>query len=213
MEHAPLVCVLLASFLVHLCTNLANDYFDYTTGADSGASIGGSRVIQQGKISLLEIRNAMILLYAIAFVCGIWILWVSQVWWLAAAMVFSFFSSLFYTAPPIRYGYLGLGEVFVGLNMGPLMVVGTAAVLEGRFTARALGVGPHWAHGGNDTVLSVAAGYRSRQKSRETDCSRAARQACGDMGFRLFVAATLAFTVGLVLCGVVSPWRWLLSSP
>jgi 1,4-dihydroxy-2-naphthoate polyprenyltransferase len=198
--------VLLASFLVHLCTNLANDYFEYSTGADSGASIGGSRVIQEGKISLLEIRNALIILYAIAFVCGVWILWVSQVWWLAAAMVFSFFSSLFYTAPPIRYGYLGLGEVFVGLNMGPLMVVGTAAALEGRFAPRAL-----WVSIPVGLMVAMILYYQSlpdidadREVGKRTIAVRLGKPTA-IWGFRLFVVATLAGIVALVLCGIVSP--------
>jgi 1,4-dihydroxy-2-naphthoate octaprenyltransferase len=46
-------------------------------------------------------------------------------------VLFAFFSSLFYVAPPIRYGYRSLGEVFVGINMGPLMVVGTYWVIAG----------------------------------------------------------------------------------
>jgi 1,4-dihydroxy-2-naphthoate octaprenyltransferase len=126
--------VVLASFLVHLSTNLANDYFDHYAGADAGESIGGSRVIQEGKIAPIQIRNAIIIFYGMALVCGIWIVWVSAVWALIPLMLFSFFSSLFYTAPPIRYGYHGLGEVFVGLNMGPIMVAGTAASLAGAFS-------------------------------------------------------------------------------
>ena len=43
--------VLLGSLIVHLITNLANDYFDHLVGTDAGESIGGSRVIQEGKIS------------------------------------------------------------------------------------------------------------------------------------------------------------------
>jgi 1,4-dihydroxy-2-naphthoate polyprenyltransferase len=198
--------VLLASFLVHLCTNLANDYFDYATGADSGASIGGSRVIQQGKISLLEIRNALIILYAIAFVCGIWILWVSQVWWLAGAMIFSFFSSLFYTAPPIRYGYLGLGEIFVGLNMGPLMVVGTAATLEGRFAVTAL-----WVSIPIGLMVAMILYYQSlpdieadRKVGKRTIAVRLGNPTA-IWGFRFFVVATLVCIVALVVCRVVSP--------
>jgi 1,4-dihydroxy-2-naphthoate polyprenyltransferase len=125
--------VLVASFLVHLSTNLANDYFDYLSGADGGDSLGGSRVIQDGKITLSQLRTALFLLYTMALLCGVWIIWVSKVWWLIMLMLFSFFSSLFYTAPPIRYGYLGLGELFVALNMGPVMVVGTSAALAGHF--------------------------------------------------------------------------------
>ena len=126
--------VVMASFLVHLCTNLANDYFDHYAGADSGKSIGGSRVIQQGKIAPVQIRNAMILFYGIALVCGTWIVSVSGCSLLIPVMLFAFFSSLFYTAPPVRYGYHGLGELFVGLNMGPVMVAGTSAALAGSFS-------------------------------------------------------------------------------
>jgi 1,4-dihydroxy-2-naphthoate octaprenyltransferase len=129
---------LLAAFLVHLATNLGNDYFDYLSGVDAGDSLGGSRVLQEGKLTPAEIRDAMILCYTVACVLGLWIVWATEVWWLAGVMLFSFFSSLFYTAPPVRYGYLGLGELFVGLNMGPIMVAGAAAVLAGRFVPRAL---------------------------------------------------------------------------
>jgi len=48
-------------------------------------------------------------------------------------VLFAFFSSLFYVAPPIRYGYHALGELLVGINMGPIMVVGTFWVMTGRF--------------------------------------------------------------------------------
>ena len=130
------VILLVASFFVHLSTNLVNDYFDYTSGADAGDSIGGSRVLHEGKITLGQIRNAVMLLYALAFAAGLWIVYDSGVWWLPAFMLFAFCSSLFYTAPPIRYGYLGLGELLVAANMGPIMVVGTAAALAGCFLPR-----------------------------------------------------------------------------
>jgi len=130
--------ILLASFLVHLCTNLANDLFDHLAGVDDGDSIGGSRVIQQGKISTGQLTAALFILYGLALICGLFLLWKTENWWLVAIMLFSFFSSLFYTAPPIRYGYHGLGELLVGINMGPVMVAGTYWVLTGKLTTDAL---------------------------------------------------------------------------
>ena len=45
------------------------------------------------------------------------------------------FSAIFYTAPPLRLAARkGLGELFVGLNFGPLMVAGTVYALTGTLT-------------------------------------------------------------------------------
>ncbi len=123
--------VIFSSFLVHLSTNLANDLFDHLAGADDGISIGGSRVIQQGRISPRQIAFALFLLYGLAALGGLCILLATQLWWLAGYMLVAFCSSLFYTAPPLRLGYHGLGEVTVFLNMGPLMVTGAYAVQAG----------------------------------------------------------------------------------
>jgi len=122
----------LASFAVHMATNLMNDYFDYVQGADAGEAIGGSRVLQDGQISLNALRKAIILLYSLATLVGIYIVVGLNLWAMLPMLVFSLFSSIFYVAPPIRYGYHGLGELLVGINMGPVMVVGTYWVFSGR---------------------------------------------------------------------------------
>lgn len=129
--------VLAASFLVHFATNLTNDYYDHVSGVDSQDSLGGSRVIQDGKLSAAAVKRAMMIFYLISLVLGIWVTWLSGAWWLILLMIFSFLSSFYYTAPPFRYGYRGLGELFVGMNMGPAMVVGSAAALTGQFVPRA----------------------------------------------------------------------------
>lgn len=130
--------VLLACFLVHFATNISNDYFDHIQGTDAGESIGGSRVLQEGKISVAELGRAIILLYSVAAMIGFYLTWTLKLWALVPLMSLAFFSSLFYVAPPIRYGYHGLGELFVGVNMGPVMVLGTAWVLLGRVDWTAL---------------------------------------------------------------------------
>jgi 1,4-dihydroxy-2-naphthoate octaprenyltransferase len=200
------IVILIASFLVHLCANLANDYFDYTSGADAGASIGGSRVIQEGKITLAQIRNAMILSYTIALFCGLWIVLVSQLWWLTAVMLFSFFSSLFYTAPPVCYGYRGLGELFVAINMGPVMVAGTTSALVGHFEPRAF-----WLSLPIGTMVAMILYYQSlsdidadRAVGKITIAVRLGKPAA-IWGFRFFAAATLISVVLLVLGGLVHP--------
>lgn len=198
--------MLLASFLVHLCTNLANDYFDYVVGADAGDSIGGSRVLQEGKLTLSQIRTALILLYVAALVLGLWIVWSCRVWWLVAFMLAAFFSSLFYTAPPIRYGYLGLGEIFVGLNMGPIMVVGTVAALCGYFSTRALSLSVPIG-----LMVALILYFQSlpdieadRAIGKLTVAVRLGKPAA-IWGFRFLVAAAPLAIVLLVAAGMVHP--------
>jgi 1,4-dihydroxy-2-naphthoate octaprenyltransferase len=124
--------VLLASFLVHAATNLLNDYFDHDLGVDSKESIGGSRVIQEGKISPGSIRAASFLLYLSAFLLAIAIVGRYRALW--GMVVFAALSSFFYVAPPIKYGHRALGELFVFLNMGLVMCLGTYMALTGKYS-------------------------------------------------------------------------------
>jgi 1,4-dihydroxy-2-naphthoate polyprenyltransferase len=126
-----MLLVLLGSFAVHLATNLANDYFDHVQGTDSGQSIGGSRVIQEGKISPEKIRRAVVILYLAAVLIALYFIIGLGLWILLPLTIFAWCSSYFYVAPPVRYGYHGLGELAVGINMGPIMVVGTYLVISG----------------------------------------------------------------------------------
>lgn len=132
--------ILLSSLMVHMATNLANDYFDHLQGTDAGDSIGGSRVLQEGKITLGQLKVALILLYGAASVMGLWLMATQRLWAISPLVALALFSSIFYVAPPIRYGYHGLGEFFVGINMGPVMVVGTYWVIAGRPAWRPLWV-------------------------------------------------------------------------
>ena len=125
------ILILVASLIVHLITNLANDYFDHLGGTDAGKSIGGSRVIQEGKISPSLMWKVIVFLYAVAFVIAVVIVIGFGLYLLWLPVLFAALSSYFYVAPPIRYGYHGLGELFVGINMGPIMVAGTYWVIAG----------------------------------------------------------------------------------
>jgi 1,4-dihydroxy-2-naphthoate polyprenyltransferase len=198
--------ILAASFLVHLNTNLANDYFEYFSGADDGDSIGGSRVLQDGSITLDQMRTVMITFYVVALICGLLILNITHLWWLIAVMMFSFFSSLFYTAPPIRYGYRGMGELFVGLNMGPVMVAGTAAVLSGRLPIQAV-----WLSIPIAFMVAYILYYQSLSDIYEDKAvgkiTLAVRLGRTNIihGFRLFAAASLLSVIILVITKQLHP--------
>lgn len=130
--------VLLCSFFLHLAANLANDVFDHLQGVDGDARIGGSHALQQGKISLRAYTVALVLLYSGAFVLGFVGVVQTGLYGIWAIIIFASLSSFFYVAPPIKYGYRGLGEFFVFLNMGVTMTAGTYYVLTGQWSARAV---------------------------------------------------------------------------
>lgn len=115
--------VLLASFLIHLATNLANDLFD--DGVDSDKTIGGSEALREGRISRANYKAALFMLYGLYIILSPFIILPSgepALWFFAA---FGIFSSIYYTAPPIRFGYRAMGEALVFLNMGVVMVCGS----------------------------------------------------------------------------------------
>jgi 1,4-dihydroxy-2-naphthoate octaprenyltransferase len=130
--------VLGASFMVHAATNMANDLFDHLQGVDAGAGIGGSRVIQEGKISPRALSLVVAVFYGLALAAAFVIVRFSGrpvLMW--SLIVFAALSSFFYVAPPIRYGHRALGEVMVFLNMGLIMTVGTfLALADGHWDKR-----------------------------------------------------------------------------
>lgn len=133
--------VLFGCFCVHTIANIANDLFDHILGVDSDETIGGSRVIQEGSISPRQITVALGMLTLGGVVSAVALMQLSGQWWLVWPLLFALFSAVFYVAPPIRYGHRGYGELFVGLNMGFIMVSGTQVVLADQFSIAALGQG------------------------------------------------------------------------
>jgi len=133
--------LLAGCFMGLTIANLANDLFDHILGVDAGDNIGGSRVIQSGLISPRQLSVVLLLLTpATLAVGGVLILGLPPalrpvLWGLS---LFAVASAVFYVAPPIRYGHRALGEVFVCLNMGFIMVSAGATLLLGRFDPRSL---------------------------------------------------------------------------
>lgn len=125
--------------LLHLASNVFNDYFDWKSGTDqANASYflkysGGSRSIELGLTTFEGTWKIGSTLLGIAVAIGLYLTW--QVGWgvllyglLGAALGY------FYTAPPVRLvARKGLGEIAIGLAFGPLITAGTAYVVTGQF--------------------------------------------------------------------------------
>ena len=116
------------AIFLQILSNLANDYGDAIHGGDSGDRIGPKRGLQNGQITLPQMRNAIIFCSLLALVSGCWLLY-------AATSGFTFIlflilgllciaAAIMYTAGKKPYGYSGLGDISVFLFFG---IVGVAA--------------------------------------------------------------------------------------
>ena len=135
---------ILGGCLLHIGTNTSNDYFDHISGTDEAnynymvPFSGGSRSIQMGIISAKGMLMVSLLSFSLSAIVGIPLIIKAGnlVLWLG---IIGAVSGFFYTAPPFRIASRrGLGELLIGINFGPLMVVGSALVQTGQILPDAL---------------------------------------------------------------------------
>lgn len=129
--------VMAGAALLHLAANTFNDYFDWTSGTDEQNNdyflpfSGGSRSIELGLITPRGLFVVASVALAAAAACGVALALMDRPLVIAFGAVGAL-SGFFYTAPPVRLAARrGLGELFVGLNFGPLMTAGAAYALRG----------------------------------------------------------------------------------
>ncbi len=121
--------VILGASLIHIGTNLANDYFDHLSGADKANPnptpfSGGSRVIQEGLILPKQILYASLAAFILGGLIGLYLNYLCGQNIILILGVIGVFLGFFYTAGPFSIGYKRFGELAVGIGFGPLMVMG-----------------------------------------------------------------------------------------
>ncbi len=120
---------LVAGVLLHAGTNIINDYFDHKSGNDELNTefvrpfSGGSRVIQSGLLSPMEVLLGSLFLFLIASGIGGYLAWALG-WPILALGAAGAISGIFYTGRPFNWGSRGIGEALVGVNLGLLMTLG-----------------------------------------------------------------------------------------
>jgi len=121
--------------LLHLGSNVMNDYFDVKDGTDGLNNqyfqqySGGSRAIELGLISLEGTRRLGLILLALATLIGIFLTVNTGLPTLIIGLA-GLAIGYFYTAPPLRLvARRGLGELGIALAFGPLVTLGTVFVL------------------------------------------------------------------------------------
>jgi 1,4-dihydroxy-2-naphthoate octaprenyltransferase/general stress protein 26 len=127
---------LLGVIFAHISVNLLNDYFDHKLQTDIVNTefirpfSGGSRVLQLGLLTPLEVFSGSLLFLVTAVSIGVFLSLISGPLVLFIALL-GFLSILAYNIPPIRLSGNGLGEFIVGINFGVLVTLGSFVVQTG----------------------------------------------------------------------------------
>ncbi|MEM1954670.1 MAG: prenyltransferase [Nitrososphaerota archaeon] len=138
-----LLLTFLGLALIHMGLNVANDYFDTVLGADPANRrptpfSGGSRSILYGLISESGARALYASLFGSGVAIGLYLALTRGLLPILGLTALGLFLAYFYTAPPIKLAYRGLGELAVGTGFGPVIVMGTYFVQTQRFSLDAL---------------------------------------------------------------------------
>jgi 1,4-dihydroxy-2-naphthoate octaprenyltransferase len=127
----PLFILALFSMMcLHAGANIANDYFDHTSGNDwlnknYNPYSGGSRLIQDGLLKPKSVLIASLLFFALASSLGIAILYLTRSVFILTLGIIGILGGYFYTASPVRLSYRGAGEIVIAFLFGILPVYGS----------------------------------------------------------------------------------------
>lgn len=130
---------LLAGLLIHMGTNVINDYSDHKSGNDEvnrefvRPFSGGSRVIQLGLLTPLEVLTGALLFFLLSALIGLYLAWARGALILILGAI-GLLSGAFYTGGPLNWAKRGIGELLVGLNFGILMTLGAYYVQTQSFS-------------------------------------------------------------------------------
>ncbi len=119
---------------LHVSVNARNEYRDYHSGIDHETDptpfSGGSQALPEGEIEPVAAKRLALVTAGVgAIIGGYFLITVGLV--LLPLIVIGAISVLFYTSHLARFG---LGELFAGLGLGGLPVLGTALVQVGEIT-------------------------------------------------------------------------------
>ncbi|MDD2927770.1 MAG: prenyltransferase [Candidatus Omnitrophica bacterium] len=127
-----------AVIFTHLSANLINDYLDSESGADwqdkkSYGFFGGSKLIQEGRLSAKFYLRAALLCAGLAGFCVIILAALLKSYCVILIYLLIIIFSWQYTARPLSFSYNYLGELSLFLLFGPATVMGGYFIQSGIF--------------------------------------------------------------------------------
>ncbi len=124
----PLLAAAFGAACIQIGTNLFNDVGDFLRGTDTPDRLGPKRAAAEGWLSVRAIRGGAWLAFALAFLCGIYLV-AHGGWPIVAIGLCSLAAGWAYTGGPKPIAYGPLGEVFVFVFFG-LVAVGGSYYLQ-----------------------------------------------------------------------------------
>ena len=124
------VLVLIGVTLNHFGLNLVDDVLDYRhavdlkKGAEKNFFTGGSGVLPEGLLKDTQLLKVAGMFFVTTAAIGAYLTYACG-WPVLVLGLFGMASSIFYTVPPIRFGYRGVGELGLLVNFGPVIVMGS----------------------------------------------------------------------------------------
>ena len=204
---ALFLLALSSAVLLHAATNLINDYYDVRHGIDTVEAATAQyrpHPLVEGLIPAEHVRWVAYLLFAIAAVIGLYltavcgrvVLWIGLIGLLAG---------LTYTAPPLKYKYVALGEISVFLMWGPLMVEGAYYVQRQVLSPQAFWVSLPF--GALVALVLLANNIRDIDHDRSRKIYTLAIVLGRRGGLYAYLMLMAAAYVGiLALAGTLTPW-------
>jgi len=136
----PAALCLLFAMLAQVGTNWANDYYDFRRGADREDRLGPARMVASGRIAPEAMRRAALGVFALAFLCGLPLAFIRDLWMLALGVLCLGFGYA-YTGGPYPLAYRGLGDVFVIVFFGLAATGGAQYAVAGTVAPQTLAAG------------------------------------------------------------------------
>jgi 1,4-dihydroxy-2-naphthoate octaprenyltransferase len=129
---------LIGSILVHITVNVINDYHDYVDGIDLNTQrtpfSGGSGVLTGNLLKPKQAFWLATISLLVAMGIGAYFVFIKG-WLLFPLLLVAGFSAYFYNVYLSKWH---IGEIFAGLNFGPLLVLGSYYIQTGRYSWEAL---------------------------------------------------------------------------
>ncbi|MFZ5916387.1 MAG: 1,4-dihydroxy-2-naphthoate polyprenyltransferase [Chloroflexota bacterium] len=205
----PALAALTGGLLLQIGTNLANDVFDFKTGADATDRLGPLRVTQAGLLTPQQVLRGMWLVFGLAALLGLYLA-AAGGWPVIVIGGLSVAAAIAYTGGPFPLGYHGLGDLFVFIFFGPVAVCGTYYVQARTLSATAI-----WASapvGLLATAILVVNNLRDIETDRAVG-KRTLAVRLGQRGARIeyLLLVGLAYAAAPILWWAgVAPWSALL---